>query len=396
MDAFDLDQTAGLFGRLGWIERGVAGDELDGMSEHAAAFVELLDRQFDAGLDRWAELGQRAGEVGQQADLERFVGDDRLRLLEVVFGIAGHRHDRAAAEVEGGHADLLDLAVGVLPDADVAGGHVAVGVPVERGGCAGVVDLVAVADRVQRSGDPVGAGRDALARRRGRGAEAVADRAGVGRAGDLGGQADGDRGVVGLADEGQRREFAVLGDVRLVEGAQRVGLGPGGGRGALHAVQVLAADRVDQVLALGAVDEEEVVEQALLQRLAQEDFGLLGEGDRDQRLRAVVGGLLQLGEVGRLTVLDRDQVGVSAPGAGEGVGQSLTVGVVEVEHADVAESLVGGELRQHRTLSGVGGGAAEEEVVVLGDGQLRRGRGGRDDRHAGLRGDGFRHGQGDR
>ena len=179
-----------------------------------------------------------------------------------------------------------------MPDADVAGRDVAVRVPVERGGCAVVVDLIAAADRVERIRDAARTGGDGLTRRRGRIAQVVSNRAGVERAGHFCCQSDGDGGVVGLADEGQRREFAVFGHIGIVKGAQRVRLGTSRRRGALHAVQVLAANRVDQILALGAVYEQEMVEQTLLERLAQEYLGLLREGNRNQRLRAVRGGLL--------------------------------------------------------------------------------------------------------
>ena len=93
-DAFDLDQAAGFLGCLRGVESGIADDQLDRVSEHAASVVEVLDGEFDAGLDGGAELGQRAGEVGQEADLERLVGDGRsgrLVLLILLLGGGGSR-----------------------------------------------------------------------------------------------------------------------------------------------------------------------------------------------------------------------------------------------------------------------------------------------------------------
>ena len=91
------------------------------------------------------------------------------------------------------------------------------------------------------------------------------------------GQGDGDGGVVGLTHEGARGQLAEFGDVGGVPGLGGRALGAGAGGGALEAVEELGADAVDQVLALGAVDEEELAEDVVLQRLADEDQGFRGE-----------------------------------------------------------------------------------------------------------------------
>ena len=57
----------------------------------------MFDRQFDARLDRRSELRKRSGEVGQEADLQRFVGDGRggLFLLLILLLTGGRCRRRA-------------------------------------------------------------------------------------------------------------------------------------------------------------------------------------------------------------------------------------------------------------------------------------------------------------
>ena len=74
MRALDLDQAARLLDGARRVEPGVAGDDLHILPEDAAGVVKVLDRQPHAGLDGGAELGDRAGVVGQEGDLERVAG----------------------------------------------------------------------------------------------------------------------------------------------------------------------------------------------------------------------------------------------------------------------------------------------------------------------------------
>ena len=155
------------------------------------------------------------------------------------------------------------------------------------------------------------------------------------------------------------------------------------------------ADRVDQILALGAIDEQEGVEDAVFERLADVDLRLGGVADRDQHFAVGAGHVLQLGEVGSLPLGVGDADALAAPGVEERFRQALPVGVVDVEHADVGVALIGRQLGQHGALRGVGDGAAEEEAVVVGEGDLRRGGRGGDGRDVGRAGDGLGDGEGD-
>ena len=110
----------------------------------------------------------------------------------------------------------------------------------------------------------------------------------------------------------------------------------------------------------------------MLDRFAQDDFALDGEGQQHQRLRAVARGLLQLREEAERRGIDRDQLRRSVPGGGQRVGEALAPRIVAVDHADVVEAAIADQLRQHRRLADVGERGTEEEVVVVGNGQLRR------------------------
>ena len=104
MHALDVDEAARLLDGLRRVDAGVAGDEGHVLAEHAAGLVDVLDGEFDAALHVGAVLGERAGEVGEVADLERLAGrfGGRIRVRRggrvVVIVVAAGGEERGGGE----------------------------------------------------------------------------------------------------------------------------------------------------------------------------------------------------------------------------------------------------------------------------------------------------------
>ena len=186
----------------------------------------------------------------------------------------------------------------------------------------------------------------------------------VGRVCRLRGEGDRDHGVIRLAHEGERGQPAVLGHVgrgpRLRRGVVRVAAR----RRADDALEGRSApSQLDQVLALVAVREDEAREDAVLDRLAEEDLGLR-EAHRHQHLGAAAGGPLQLRQVAGLPVgRVRGEGRRAAEVRAEDLGEALAPGVVAEDHADVRVPLALHQLGEHDAMHCVRPGGAEQIAV---------------------------------
>ncbi len=75
----------------------VAGDELQGTAENAAAAVDLVDRQPDPARDRLARLRRLAAERGDEPDPDRFSRLDRREARKTRQKGAEHESPREGA-----------------------------------------------------------------------------------------------------------------------------------------------------------------------------------------------------------------------------------------------------------------------------------------------------------
>ena len=209
----------------------------------------------------------------------------------------------------------------------------------------------------------------------------VADRRPIGGLSALRGQGERDHGVVDGADVAQRlvlRRAPDIGVGALPEAGRWVVWVVGGGR-ADHPGEDVGAEAPDEGGALVGIAEDEAVEQSQRSRLSDAERGAGAEGEDDQRVGPVGGGLLQFIGAGFGVDRERGHAQVAAPGVAEAVQQSSSPGVVAVDQPQVVVTAFARELRQHRPERAVRGHGAEEEVAVVGVGQRGRG-GGRTDR----------------
>src|SRR5919106_653776 len=174
-----------------------------------------------------------------------------------------------------------DLSSLYFPDLNSIG-NVAVLVDVLRAGYPFIINVLVVSNQLQRAGQVTGS--NYLAGRVGYIPQGVPDGRAIVLTGFFNGQGDEHHCIKGLSDKGVGGQLSELFLIETLKGALGVAVGRARGRPE-GALELLRPQTVEHVLALGPVDEHELVGELAFQGLSQVDPGTFGVANSYQHVR---------------------------------------------------------------------------------------------------------------